>query len=81
MAKKADLSRQIIDAAMKRAADKGWRATTMADIAAEAKCSIGSFYTWFDNKDEVLAAVAPFMGMSEMPATGGAVSGGPIRAI
>ena len=32
-------------------------------------------------QDEVLAAVAPFMGMSEMPATGGAVSGGPIRAI
>lgn len=35
----------------------GWVASRLVDIAAEAGCSIGSFYTWFDGKDEVLAAV------------------------
>ena len=54
MAKKADLSRQIIDAAMKRAADKGWRATTMADIAAEAKLSLADIYRIFPGKPDIL---------------------------
>ena len=31
--------------------------------------------------DEVLAAVAPFMGMGSMPSTGGRVEGGPTRAV
>jgi len=35
----------------------GYLDSRLVDIAAEAKCSIGSFYTWFDGKDEVLAAV------------------------
>lgn len=35
----------------------GYVDSRLVDIAAEAKCSIGSFYTWFDSKDEVLAVV------------------------
>ncbi len=35
----------------------GYVDSRLVDIAAEAGCSIGSFYTWFDGKDEVLAAV------------------------
>lgn len=35
----------------------GYVDSRLVDIAAEAKCSIGSFYTWFDSKDEVFAAV------------------------
>lgn len=35
----------------------GFVDSRLVDIAAEAKCSIGSFYTWFDSKDEVFAAV------------------------
>lgn len=35
----------------------GYLDSRLVDIAAEAGCSVGSFYTWFDGKDEVLAAV------------------------
>lgn len=35
----------------------GYVDSRLVDIAAEAKCSIGSFYTWFDSKDEIFAAV------------------------
>lgn len=35
----------------------GYVDSRLVDIAAEAGCSIGSFYTWFDGKDEALAAV------------------------
>lgn len=35
----------------------GYVDSRLVDIAAEAGCAIGSFYTWFDGKDEVLAAV------------------------
>ena len=35
----------------------GYVDSRLVDIVAEAKCSIGSFYTWFDSKDEVFAAV------------------------
>jgi AcrR family transcriptional regulator len=35
----------------------GYLDARLADITAEAHCSIGSFYTYFNNKEEVLAAV------------------------
>ena len=35
----------------------GYVDSRLVDIVAEARCSIGSFYTWFDTKDEVFAAV------------------------
>lgn len=35
----------------------GYVDSRLVDIAREAGCSIGSFYTWFEGKDEVLAAV------------------------
>lgn len=35
----------------------GYLDARLVDIAQEAKCSIGSFYTWFDGKDQVFAAV------------------------
>jgi len=35
----------------------GFVDSRLVDIAAEAKCSIGSFYTWFDSKEEIFAAV------------------------
>ena len=49
----------------------GYVDSRLVDIAAEAKCSIGSFYTWFDSKDEVLAAVL-YQAQSDMlhPGTG-----------
>lgn len=35
----------------------GYVDSRLVDIAAEAQCSVGSFYTWFETKDEVFAAV------------------------
>lgn len=35
----------------------GYLDTRLADITAEAKCSTGSFYTYFTNKEEIFAAV------------------------
>lgn len=35
----------------------GFLDSRLADITAQAECSIGSFYTYFDSKDEIFAAV------------------------
>ncbi|XVX21095.1 TetR/AcrR family transcriptional regulator [Actinomycetota bacterium] len=35
----------------------GYLDSRLVDITAEAKCSTGTFYTYFDSKEEVLAAV------------------------
>lgn len=43
----------------------GYVDSRLVDIVAEAKCSIGSFYTWFDSKEEVFAAVL-YEAQSEM---------------
>jgi AcrR family transcriptional regulator len=54
MVKKADLSRQIIDTALTLAGEKGWRATTMADIAARAEISLAEIYRVFPTKSDIL---------------------------
>lgn len=35
----------------------GFLASRLADITAEASCSIGTFYTYFDSKEEIFLAV------------------------
>src|SRR5262249_20101560 len=35
----------------------GYLDSRLADIAKEAQCAIGSFYTYFANKEEIFAAV------------------------
>lgn len=35
----------------------GFVESRLVDIVTEAQCSIGSFYTWFDSKEEIFAAV------------------------
>ena len=54
MVKKADLPRHIIDTAIKLAGEKGWRATTMADIAARAEISLAEIYRVFPAKSDIL---------------------------
>jgi AcrR family transcriptional regulator len=54
MVKKADLSRHVIDTAIKLAGEKGWRATTMADIAAGAEVSLADIYRVFPTKSDIL---------------------------
>ncbi len=48
---------QIIEAALKVFARKGYRKVTMPDIAREAGLSIGGVYWYFKGKDEIVQAM------------------------
>ncbi len=48
---------RLIAAARRLFAAKGVEATTVAEIAAEADVAVGSFYNYFETKDELLAAL------------------------
>jgi TetR/AcrR family transcriptional regulator, fatty acid metabolism regulator protein len=50
-------SRQILDAAVRVFARKGFQAARVGDIAAEAGVAYGLVYHYFDSKDAVLDAV------------------------
>jgi AcrR family transcriptional regulator len=72
-----DLSRsQLLDAAEEVFGQKGFHATTLKEIAELAEFSVGSVYSFFDNKDDLYLSVflrrgAEFMpGMREVVASG-----------
>jgi AcrR family transcriptional regulator len=48
---------QIVDAAWRCAARKGFRATTVDDVCAEAGVSKGAFYIYFQQKQDLLLAL------------------------
>lgn len=48
---------QIIDAAIRLFVSKGYRKTTMADIAREAGLSIGGVYWYYKSKDAIIDAI------------------------
>ncbi|GAC57038.1 putative TetR family transcriptional regulator [Gordonia hirsuta DSM 44140 = NBRC 16056] len=51
-------TRAALIAAARRVFERdGFVDSRLVDIVAEANCSIGSFYTWFESKDEIFAAV------------------------
>jgi TetR/AcrR family transcriptional regulator, fatty acid metabolism regulator protein len=52
-----DKRRQILDAAVRVFARKGFHATRVSDIAAEASVAHGLLYHYFESKDKVLEAV------------------------
>lgn len=60
----------------------GYVESRLVDIVAEAKCSIGSFYTWFEGKDEIFAAVLQ-EAMEDMlqPAADRPAGGDPVASI
>src|SRR5437867_12497762 len=47
---------RVIDAAMKLAADGGYDAVQMRDVAAEAGVALGTLYRYFSSKDQLLVA-------------------------
>jgi AcrR family transcriptional regulator len=47
---------RVIDAAMKLAADGGYDAVQMRDVASEAGVALGTIYRYFTSKDHLLAA-------------------------
>lgn len=56
--KKQQKRAEIIDAAMKCFAEKGFNKTTMDDIVKTAGISKGGIYLYFKSKDEVFQAIA-----------------------
>ena len=49
---------QILDATVRCVRLKGFHATSMTDIAREAKISVGVIYLYFENKEAILEAIA-----------------------
>lgn len=49
---------EILAAAMKCFADKGFKATTMQDIAGEVGMSAGNLYNYFSGKDSIVEELA-----------------------
>jgi TetR/AcrR family transcriptional regulator, cholesterol catabolism regulator len=47
---------RVVDAAMKLAADGGYDAVQMRDVASEAGVALGTIYRYFTSKDHLLAA-------------------------
>jgi AcrR family transcriptional regulator len=48
----------ILDAARRVFATRGFRGTTIADIAEEAKIALGTIYLYFPSKEDVFAALS-----------------------
>lgn len=53
--KRTDLPRTVLDAAMRLSAAKGWHATTMSDIAREARIGQADLYRLYPSKHALLA--------------------------
>ncbi|WP_344705548.1 TetR/AcrR family transcriptional regulator [Sphingomonas swuensis] len=49
--------RKILDAALAEFGDRGFGETGIVDITRRAKVALGTFYTYFDSKDEVFRAL------------------------
>jgi len=58
MAKKADPVGKILDAAMTLAAEKGWRATTLGEVARRADLPLADLYRVTPSKGAILEALA-----------------------
>lgn len=54
---KAARREEILGAARRVFAERGFRGTTIADIAEEAKIALGTIYLYFASKDDVFAAL------------------------
>ena len=56
MPRKTDRTGQIVDAALRLAAARGWHAVSLADIAAEDGLSVLQLYAVFRSKAAILEA-------------------------
>lgn len=55
---RAERRAQILEAALRVFADKGFNEATMDDIVAQAGLSKGALYWYFDSKDELIHSIA-----------------------
>src|SRR5437764_1063026 len=78
--KKAQTHRQLLEAAARVFARKGYRAASVDDVAAEAGFTKGAFYSNFDSKEDVFAALVEdrsrnwTMSVASAYATGGSLA-------
>lgn len=59
---------QILDAAARLFAERGFHRTTTKDIALAADVSEGTLYNYFDNKNDLLFSILERLGEYELPA-------------
>ena len=52
--KKIHSKKSIVESAIKLFSQKGYQETSVADIMNEADLGIGTFYNYFESKDEIL---------------------------
>ena len=72
-----DLSRnQLLDAAEEVFGAKGFHDTTLKEIAELAEFSVGSVYSFFENKDDLFLSVFARRGADFMPGMAEAAEGG-----
>lgn len=57
-AKPADLPGRVFEAALKLAAERGWSAIALADIAAAAELSLADLYAAYPSKSAILEALS-----------------------
>ena len=53
--------RKILDAALKEFGEKGFGETSIVGITSRAKVALGTFYTYFDSKEALFAALVQDM--------------------
>lgn len=73
-AKAASRREQILQAARRVFVERGYYETTLKDVAQEAGCAVGTLYTYFQDRGELLGAVLQEV-EEEMRAASGRVNG------
>ena len=66
--------RKLLDAAAKEFGEKGFHETSISGITRRAGTALGSFYTYFDSKDEIFRALVKDMSGQVAAHAGKAVS-------
>lgn len=54
--------RKLLDAAEKEFGERGFHATSIGEITRRAAVALGTFYVYFDSKDEIFRALVAHMG-------------------
>ena len=68
--------RKILDAAIAEFGERGFSESSIVSITSRAKVALGTFYTYFDSKEALFAALVEDMSMQVRTAVAPALSGG-----
>jgi AcrR family transcriptional regulator len=79
MARRPDRSQQILDAALRLAAERGWRDLTLAEIAAAAGVSLAQLHAAFPSKPAILARLTDRVDEAVLAGTDASLAAEPKR--